>query len=224
MQCIIVKKIYNFFVKFSNFMYNILMDNKHHIDIIRGKYKNIRLKISNNGEISLYAPKSLSNEKIIDFIKTKRKWIEKHIEKIDNMNKVKSTYDFENYGYIFNNAVPFGDIKKDTFYRNAFLNYIKPMVHELSIRCNLYYTSLSIVNSKRAWGSLDSNKRMKLNWKIVILPKELIVYIIIHELCHSQEFNHSKYFWSLVGEYLPNYKEIKEELKNFSFLLTSNIL
>ena len=65
---------------------------------------------------------------------------------------------------------------------------------------------------------------MKLNWKLIILPMDLVEYIIIHELCHTIEFNHSKAFWIQVKNKVGDYRNRKEKLDKYGFLLRENIL
>lgn len=199
------------------------MNRLNDIKIYKGKYKNLSLKVSNEGEIIIKAPRTLSNSKIEEFVNLKQNWINKQMNKINEMNARKSKYNFQNNVYLFGNKINYLD-KKNEFYTKAFKDFVCPLVEELSLKCNLQYRSLNITNSRHIWGYLDNNKNMRLNWKILILPKELAVYVIIHELCHSKAFNHSKRFWSLVGEYLPNYKILRKELKDYAFILSDKVL
>lgn len=71
------------------------------------------------------------------------------------------------------------------------------------------------------WGSMNNKKEMRLNWKLIILPEKLIEYVIIHELCHIKYLNHSKLFWQEVSKYLPDYKSRRNNLKEYSFIMTN---
>ena len=73
---------------------------------------------------------------------------------------------------------------------------------------------INIKNQKTRWGSCTKSKNLNLNYKIIFLPKKHQDYIIVHEMCHLKEFNHSHKFWSLVSKTLPDYLEIKVELRN----------
>jgi predicted metal-dependent hydrolase len=75
------------------------------------------------------------------------------------------------------------------------------------------YRGIYIRNQKTRWGSCSSKKNLNFNYKIIFLPESHADYVIIHELCHLQEFNHSKQFWNLVAQTVPEYKEIKKQLK-----------
>ncbi len=72
---------------------------------------------------------------------------------------------------------------------------------------------ISIKNQKTRWGSCSKKGNLNFNYKIAILPIEFADYIIVHELCHLGQFNHSPAFWDLVAKTIPNYKNIKKEFK-----------
>lgn len=75
------------------------------------------------------------------------------------------------------------------------------------------YDRVSIRNQRSRWGSCSSLGNLNFNFRIVTLPIHLVDYIIVHELCHLRQFNHSQKFWNLVGETLPNYEELLLELR-----------
>ena len=77
----------------------------------------------------------------------------------------------------------------------------------------LTYGKISIRNQKSRWGSCSSKGNLNFNYKIALLPPHLADYVIVHELCHRGQFNHSQKFWDLVGETLPNYEKLVIELK-----------
>lgn len=72
---------------------------------------------------------------------------------------------------------------------------------------------VSIRNQKTRWGSCSKKGNLNFNYRIALLPEALADYIIVHELCHIGEFNHSRDFWNLVSVACPNYIEIRKELK-----------
>ena len=72
---------------------------------------------------------------------------------------------------------------------------------------------ISIRNQKMRWGSCSRKGNLNFNYRIALLPPTLCDYVIVHELCHLGEFNHSRKFWDLVALALPNYCEIRMELK-----------
>ena len=76
------------------------------------------------------------------------------------------------------------------------------------------YGRVSIRNQRSRWGSCSSEGNLNFNCKLLCVRDELRDYVVVHELCHLKEMNHSKNFWALVAETIPNYKELRKELKN----------
>ncbi len=96
----------------------------------------------------------------------------------------------------------------------------RALVHERLLYFNQFYNfsyqRVFIKNQKTRWGSCSKNGNLNFNYKIVHLPLHLADYIIVHELCHLGEFNHSKNFWALVGRTLSDYARRKKELQLLS--------
>jgi predicted metal-dependent hydrolase len=82
---------------------------------------------------------------------------------------------------------------------------------------NLYYKfpikKIFIKNQRSRWGSCSSKGNLNFNYKIALLPPELADYLVVHELCHLGEFNHSSAFWALVAETLPDWENRRAALK-----------
>lgn len=72
---------------------------------------------------------------------------------------------------------------------------------------------IKIKKMKSAWGICYSNKNITLNLKLIHLERDLIEYVIVHELCHLHIMNHSKEFWNLVERFIPDYMEKRRSLK-----------
>ena len=189
--------------------------------IKKGNYRNLSLSINNEGDIIIKSPIFLNDEQINKFYLSKEKWIKKHIEFFKKQINLKKQYDFSNTIYLYNSKfknLEYNE-KKINIYLDNFNKKIIPLVNEVSNIIGLHAKTINPIKSKRIWGSLNKKKEMKLNILISILPKNLVVYIIVHELCHLIEFNHSKKFWTLIKNNLPNYKEDKMLLGEYSFIL-----
>ena len=81
--------------------------------------------------------------------------------------------------------------------------------------------SISIKNYRSRWGSCSGNSEISYNWKIILAPHNVIDYVVIHELCHLIEFNHSSLFWQNVGKYSSDWKECRNWLKENHKILNS---
>ncbi len=83
---------------------------------------------------------------------------------------------------------------------------------------NFSYKRVTIKNTVTRWGSCSRQGNLNFNYRIATLPTDLSDYIIVHELCHIGEFNHSRDFWNLVAKTIPNYLQLRAELKKLSIL------
>jgi hypothetical protein len=72
---------------------------------------------------------------------------------------------------------------------------------------------IAIKNQRKRWGSCSSKANLNFNYKIIFLEPQFADYLIVHELCHLKEFNHSKKFWNLVEKTIPDYKTINQRLR-----------
>lgn len=76
-------------------------------------------------------------------------------------------------------------------------------------------TAVKVTNAKTRWGSCSSKGSINLSWRLMMMRGELIDYVVVHELAHLREMNHSDKFWKIVERYMPNYKALREELTQF---------
>lgn len=100
-------------------------------------------------------------------------------------------------------------------YKNQALALAKSKLSQWNNFYKFSYHRVSIKNQKTRWGSCSKKGNLNFNYKIVHLPENLLDYLIVHELCHLKQMNHSRDFWDLVGEAIPNYKNSRRELRNF---------
>ena len=75
------------------------------------------------------------------------------------------------------------------------------------------YGKITVRNQKTRWGSCSSKGNLNFNCLLMLAPPEVLDYVVVHELCHRKQMNHSKAFWLEVEKVLPNYKEVRKWLK-----------
>ena len=93
----------------------------------------------------------------------------------------------------------------------------KIILESLDFFARLYgvrYRKVAIRNQRSKWGSCSKARNLNFNYKVALLPKDQRDYVIVHELCHLIEFNHSKRFWAEVERTIPNYRELRKKVKS----------
>ena len=106
------------------------------------------------------------------------------------------------------------DNKKEKLYSDdEFVNVINNSVNKYSNLMKLYPKKITIKQLKYAWGSCSSKKNISFNSELMYKEKDVIDYVVVHELAHLKYMNHQKDFWNLVGLFIPDYKEKRKELK-----------
>ena len=104
--------------------------------------------------------------------------------------------------------------KKDFDEKKAIaLAFVKRRLEHFNRKYHFSWNKVYVKNLKTRWGSCSAQKNLNFSYKIIYLPKSLADYLIVHELCHLKEFNHSDQFWRLVGKAVPQYLELRSELR-----------
>ncbi|MCX6753624.1 MAG: M48 family metallopeptidase [Candidatus Nomurabacteria bacterium] len=98
-------------------------------------------------------------------------------------------------------------------YKNQAATLVKERLEYFNTFYNYKWRNVVIRNQKTRWGSCSKKGNLNFNYKIALLSPEAADYIIVHELCHLKEFNHSERFWDLVARAIPDYKAIRSSLR-----------
>ncbi len=208
--------------------------------IIHSKRRSIALVIDNNGDLIVRAPLKCTDESIISFILKKQKWIIEKRTQIQNSNyKIISYKDGDIVPILGKDyIIKLIDIKKIGFEENTILlptlnperslkrylinlavQKISERVKYYSANFNFHYRQITITSAKTRWGSCGYNNGINFTYKLIMCPIEVVDYIVVHELCHTVEKNHSKKFWARVEAVLPNYKAQEKWLKDNKLII-----
>ena len=209
---------------------------KYEYDVIRTAAKNISIHISDRNKITVRCPYFVSVAKMDEFVTSKSKWIEKVVERnalrlavnddvIEHrkiyVNGVRVPLIISDENKIAPDAVYVKDLQSvEKLYCEQFSEGLKAKVKELSEEMMLYPNSVSVKDYTGRWGCCDAANNLIFNYKIFMLPPEIQRYVMVHEICHVLCHNHSSAFWKLVSDYQPNWKFLRDELKNYDFLTT----
>jgi len=165
---------------------------------INKRARSLKLAVYRGGEFVVIAPQNIGATIIEKFIKQKSKWI---LDKIDFLGKFPKDLNAR------------GRKAEYLKYKEVARELVERKVLEFNKIYKFKYNRISIKNQKTRWGSCSTKGNLNFNYKIALLPEKMADYIVVHELCHLYEFNHSQNFWKLVEKTVPDYKEIRKELK-----------
>jgi predicted metal-dependent hydrolase len=152
--------------------------------------------------VRVSAPWLVSSSRIENFIKEKSDWIFKAIDSVSSVRKNKTDIDKE-FGAHY---------KRD---KSKARRLVKERLSLYNEYYKFDYKRIFIKNTKGSWGSCSSLKNLNFNFRLIYLPLELADYVIIHELCHLQEMNHSKRFWDLVVKQSAKHKVCRAGLRKY---------
>ncbi len=163
----------------------------------REKRKTMTITITPQGELLVKAPANLAEREVERFLQQKRYWIYKQTRRIMEANQNRIYRSEEEIKQLKQKARDLLTIKSE---------YYKKLL-------GVQYDRIRIGDQKTRWGSCSSRKTISYNWHLVLMPEEIMDYVVVHELCHLIEMNHSKRFWDKVGEILPDYQRRRKWLK-----------
>lgn len=161
--------------------------------IVRSKRKTLAIKIKPDGSITVYAPLRMPLSLIELFVEQKKDWIEKTVEKIS----VKQS-----------NGAPVRQLTDDEirYLADDAKRIIPERVEYFAKQMGVTYKRITIRSQRTRWGSCSSKDNLNFNCLLMLAPEDVLDYVIVHELCHLKEMNHSKRFWAEVAKVLPDYQ------------------
>lgn len=101
----------------------------------------------------------------------------------------------------------------ESWYRRQARSYLSGRLEDLARLVGVQPTAMSIRAQRTRWGSCSAGGHISLNWRLMLLPSELVTYVLVHELCHLRELNHSPRFWREVERHEPRWRESRRRLR-----------
>lgn len=168
------------------------------VKVIRSNRKTMSIEITKEAEVLVRAPYRMPNSEIQRFLNDKADWIEKHIEKARTAKQdSRERLTEEQIRELADKAIEVLP-KRVAYFANVM---------------GVTYGRITIRNQKTLWGSCSSKGNLNFNCMLMKTPPEIQDYVVVHELCHRREMNHSKRFWAEVEKVLPDYRERRKWLK-----------
>jgi predicted metal-dependent hydrolase len=192
---------------------------------------NLRISINGQGQVVVSAPKLIPEFLIKKFVEGQRVWIEKNLQVLE---KRQAKLDLDQL-YIFDKKYQLqvdsnankSEIKVlgeqlllhstvalskkqirdrlEAFFKKTAAAYILRKTPIIARQMEVSYQKISLRQQSSRWGSCSSRGNLNFNWRLVHYPPKVIDYVIIHELAHRIELNHSRRFWAIVRQYDPEY-------------------
>jgi len=208
----------------------------------RAKY--IRIKVSTEGDLSVVLPRGIPEKHAHGFLSSKLLWVSKTIANIPvlenkrfpeslDLKLLDQKWEIRYINSDINNDNQLKEISKDCLEISGYLedwdavkNHLnqwckikakfifKSMIESLAEEHGFHFNKLTIRSQKTRWGSCSMSKNISLNSKLIFMPINVVKYVMIHELCHTIEMNHSSRFWKLVEDCDANYKNNRRQLKS----------
>ena len=213
-------------------------------ELVRAKIKNMYILIR-DGKVIVKVPRSISDNRVIDFINSKEDWILKKLKEVEEKSvkekKFVSGEVFKVLGNDYTLNIEYGDFEKASVnLDNGYINIcvsencetakIKELIEKMYYKIALMIVDKSvnmwknilkiapdvvvIKKLKTAWGKCNSKGKITINPDLMKYDQRVIDYVVLHEFCHLRYMNHSKDFWNMVSKYMPDYKLLRNELKN----------
>ena len=211
--------------------------------IVKTKRKTLSLCVNRLGAIIVRAPLTASDEKIWAFVREKQPWLEKQMRKMEQAGVRLPLQDLDGYEFLLlgeNYTVKHyeGDFirldkekkllfvpeKKTKARITAWLKenarrILTLQTERYAAEMGLRFQSVEISSAKTRWGTCSSEGKIRYTYRLLFAPREVIDYVVVHELAHLIHMNHGKAFWGVVERYIPDYKRRRKWLKDRGALM-----
>lgn len=173
---------------------------EYNVEVRRSKRKSAAIKITADMQIVVFVPLYVSDNEIEKMVISKSKWIDEHMLKVQSTIDERSKLE----------KITFEQIKE---LADQAVEYIPKRVKYYAEKENFVYNKITIKNLVSRWGSCSTKGNLNFNCLLMLTPDYVIDYIVVHELCHLREMNHSEKFWAEVEKIMPDYQRAELWLK-----------
>ncbi len=205
---------------------------------VRSKRKTLSLIVEPDGTLTVRAPLRMKKADIQKFVEEKQDWIKrKQARALEDAPTPRRYVDGETFTYLgeeillrivpdgkpalvmdgvfklTKSSQPLAKSYFEAWYKKQARVVLTERVVHFARSRKVKPGRIRISSAKTRWGSCSPKKTLSFTWRLVMAPLEIIDYVVVHELCHLEEMNHSKAFWARVEGILPDYKARRKWLK-----------
>lgn len=170
--------------------------------MIRSKRKTISVEVSRDLRILVRAPVQLSDESIQEFVNQHRSWIQTHWKR--QQAKLENQIVLSEEQLVLLRALAEEELPKK--------------VKRFGLQMQLMPEQVRITTAKTRLGSCGSNRHINFSMYLMLYPEPLIDYVVVHELAHLRYLGHNSSFYSLIAQYIPDYKERLQQIRKLNLL------
>ena len=178
------------------------------IEVRRSRRRSIGLEVRPDGSVILRVPNRLSKRDALAFLQTKEAWLRKCLDQVEERESFVEAAGLEPLTEDELSALT----KAARAYFTEKCAWLAPVV-------GVDYGRISIRHQKTRWGSCSTKGNLNFNCLLMLAPEDVRDYVVVHELCHRKEMNHSSAFWAEVDRVVPDYREKERWLKENGPLL-----
>ena len=188
-----------------------MMTEEWDISVTRSGRRSISISVPGGNRVAVKAPYRISDREIRGFLEEKKDWIRKQMEKISRVEEESARA-----GHL--TATQLQELA------DRALQILPERVEWFADRIGVSYGRITIRSQKTCWGSCSEKGNLNFNCLLMLAPPEVADYVVVHELCHRLEMNHSRRFWELVERQLPDYRERRRWLKENGSVLMRRMM
>lgn len=209
--------------------------------LVRSSRKTISLQISEAGEVLVRAPKRCPRSYIDQFVQSKEHWIMTRLAQVQGALATRQDFRLRSGDILLFCGAEFRvqlteqrrgslDLEQHTItlpdapvtelapmverlYRRGGLQWVEQRLQFWAEQMGVTFGMVNLSSAVRRWASCSANGNIHVSWLLLFAPLDAIDYVLVHELCHRVEFNHSPAFWRLVAQYKPDYPAQKAVLQ-----------
>lgn len=205
--------------------------------LVRSKRKTLALIVETDGTLTVRAPLRMKVDDIRRFIDIKADWIKQKQAHFKKVAAPRPYGDGETFLYLgkevplrlvpgerpalvmnrvfklSRSAQPRAESVFETWYKKQARAVLTERIEFYARKYGFEVKKIRISSARTRWGSCSAQKTLSFTWRLVMAPPEVIDYVVVHELCHLRELNHSPSFWAQVEAILPGYKSQRKWLK-----------
>jgi hypothetical protein len=170
------------------------------IEIRRSRRRTLSIEVTADAKVIVRAPMHMSRATIDGFVEEKADWIESSLRKMEMRRKERDALEKLSEKELGRLAQQAADVLSKK---------VKLYAGQMGVK----YGKITIRNQKTRWGSCSSKGDLSFNCLLMLAPEKVQDYVVVHELCHRRQMNHSAQFWNEVAAIMPDYRECRDWLK-----------